>query len=83
MPATIWNSAIEYVIASAFEAGIGAGNIEIRLRLSVSLPDGEPNAQKLVADLVKCGARLTRNGDVATVHVSQEHASKLLAQERG
>ena len=78
--ATVWDSAIEFVIAAAFEAGIGADNIEIRL--SVSLPDGEPNAQKLVANLVKCGARLTRNGDIATVHVGSEHASKLLAQER-
>lgn len=80
MTTTVWNSALEYVIAAAFEAGICAGNIEVRL--SVSLPDGEPNAQKLVADLVKCGARLTRNGDIATVHVNGEHASKLLAQER-
>lgn len=72
----VWNSGLNYVLASAFEAGVGATNIT--LSINVSGVDGTEHAIRLAADLAKCGARVTKTGDMLTVDVSDDNASELL-----
>jgi len=75
----IWNSGLEYILSAAFEAGIGIENIE--LRLSASGVTGEGEAHRLMANLAKCGAKVTQNGDVLTVSLRNEHASECLRRD--
>ncbi len=77
MTTKIWNSGLEYVLSAAFEAGVE--NIE--LRLSASGVTGEGNAHRLMANLAKCGATVTRDGDVLTVSVNDAQASECLRQD--
>jgi hypothetical protein len=73
----IWNSGLEYVLAAAFEAGVD----KIELRLSASGVTGEGNAYRLMANLAKCGAKVTRDGDILAVSVSDTQASECLRRD--
>lgn len=70
----VWGSGLEYVLSAAFESGVD----DIQLRLSTSGVSGEGSAHRLMANLAKCGAVVTRNGDTLIVSVSAQQASECL-----
>jgi hypothetical protein len=73
----VWNSGLEYVLSAAFEAGVDS----IELKLSTSGLTGEGNAHRLMANLAKCGATVTRSGDILTVRVNGNQASECLRRD--
>ena len=69
---------LEYAEQAGYESGAQVKWIGTLLTISVDGVSGEAQAIRLVKDLANCGAKITKDGETLTAHVTIEIAGRLL-----